>query len=296
MDALIAWGNEAMPWIVQQRGPILTPIFKFFTLLGQETALIVLTAIGYWLWRKDTFARLGIVMMVSGILLATIKGVVREPRPMLEPLAAARGWSFPSGHAQYAGAIWGWLAYEVGKPWFMGLCAFVMVMIAASRPYLGVHYPHDVIAGLLIGLATVVIFAWLVKREPRLWRTMAPWGQACVVLLLEAVWLLAVRVDDPEEIILKSAGGLLGFWFGVALERHNLDFARPTRPLQAVASVVIGLSGMLALWFGGSAVVKLGGPTAPLAQYLLYALIGFWIAFAAPWVTQQATGRWPDAT
>lgn len=66
--------------------------------------------------------------------------------------------SFPSSHAaNLFGAIW-LLVLVRGKRWLWGL--LVATAVGLSRIYLGVHYPSDVIAGALLGLAC----AWLIRQ------------------------------------------------------------------------------------------------------------------------------------
>jgi membrane-associated phospholipid phosphatase len=92
-----------------------------------------------------------------------LKFTVRRPRPELErlpPLSpTVSRLSFPSAHAttSFAAAR----AYQGLAPtWALYGAA---VVFAASRPYLGVHYPSDVIAGAALG--TAVAEAW--PRPPR---------------------------------------------------------------------------------------------------------------------------------
>ena len=68
-----------------------------------------------------------------------------------------------------AGAVFGFLAFLAwrelrGRPRWVAIAGAVVaaVLIALTRPYLGVHYPSDVLAGLLAGVlwADLVVLAW----------------------------------------------------------------------------------------------------------------------------------------
>lgn len=87
-----------------------------------------------------------------------VKTVVDEERPcrnLVEvSIVAAEcpptgDWSFPSNHSTIAGA----LAAAVVLLWpRLGLLAVPLALLAAfSRTFVGVHYPHDVLAGVLLG-------------------------------------------------------------------------------------------------------------------------------------------------
>lgn len=86
-----------------------------------------------------------------------IKGFVQENRPcrsmptvpIVEACEAPGDWSFPSNHAAIAGAVIVavWLTHRR-----LGLIALVSgLLLAGARVYIGAHYPHDVLVGLVVG-------------------------------------------------------------------------------------------------------------------------------------------------
>jgi undecaprenyl-diphosphatase len=102
-----------------------------------------------------------------------IKPLVARPRPYVtDPLSVVVGYhpttlSFPSGHAALSMAAACVLAHALprGHVWLYLLA----VVIGASRVFIGVHYPLDVVAGLLVGfgVGTVVTGrrAWYTDRS-----------------------------------------------------------------------------------------------------------------------------------
>jgi undecaprenyl-diphosphatase len=85
--------------------------------------------------------------------------------PNLEVIGkCGKSSSFPSDHAVAAGAvIVGLLLVTRGLLAWIGVIA--ALLIAFSRLYLGVHYPHDTLAGLALG-AAVSVAGWLVLCRP----------------------------------------------------------------------------------------------------------------------------------
>jgi len=87
-----------------------------------------------------------------------IKLIVKRPRPVLEGLPALGGapssLSFPSAHATSAFAV----ATAMTRVEPLGALAFVLaITLALGRPYLGMHYPSDVLAGAVLGVALGLI-------------------------------------------------------------------------------------------------------------------------------------------
>ncbi len=87
-----------------------------------------------------------------------IKLIVKRPRPVLEGLpplgGAPSSLSFPSAHATSSFAV----ATAMTRVDSWGALAFVLAFaLALGRPYLGMHYPSDVLAGALLGIGLGLI-------------------------------------------------------------------------------------------------------------------------------------------
>ncbi len=127
------------------------------------------TGVCAWLWwrhRLKTRAIWGFVtMMVSWNIALDVKYVVQRARPVVEDAVShAPGYSFPSGHAANTAAaatavtvvVWPVLANPAAKMGVVTAAAVVVVLTALDRLFLGVHFPSDVTAGVLLGSGLVL--------------------------------------------------------------------------------------------------------------------------------------------
>ena len=128
---------------------------------------IALLLLRRWKRPADDLALI-VVAAGSAALPSVVKLIVARPRPMIEHLTHLTSLSFPSEHTTQAAAIYLAIASLLtqGRPaiWrHTALAAAIVIAIgvALSRVFLGVHYPTDVTAGLLLGwLWTIGIFRY----------------------------------------------------------------------------------------------------------------------------------------
>jgi undecaprenyl-diphosphatase len=146
------------------------------TALGSVTVLgLVVVAVGGFLVLQGLrrHAVFVIIASVTGWLLnAGLKEAFGRARPGIVPhLRDVMTLSFPSGHAMTTAVIYLTLGAllmriaerQVTRLFIMGMAMLATFLVGASRVYLGVHYPTDVMAGWLVGLSWALL-CWLVER------------------------------------------------------------------------------------------------------------------------------------
>lgn len=158
-------------------GPVwLQGTARDLTALGGVFFLTMLTiVIAGYLWLKRLYGAMAMIVLsaLGGLAVSqTLKTAFDRPRPDLVPhLAQVHTSSFPSGHAMLSATVFLTLGTMLGrfvrepvlKAYFLIIAATLTLLVGASRVYLGVHYPTDVLAGWTAGLAWALT-CWLVAR------------------------------------------------------------------------------------------------------------------------------------
>jgi undecaprenyl-diphosphatase len=112
-------------------------------------------------WSRPALLQLAFGSLGGAAADVGLKYYFARPRPTgIRPLAYVTSWSYPSGHSLAAASVYLTLAFAAtrneptARRWAaIAVATSVASAVAASRVYLGVHHPSDVIAGLSLGTA-----------------------------------------------------------------------------------------------------------------------------------------------
>ena len=275
--------------------PFFDFLFALITHLGEETVFLVVAILFFWCVNK----REGYFILITGLFGTIInqaaKILFRIPRPWFvdsgfrpveDAIEEATGYSFPSGHTQnIAGAFGSIAAFKPSRKRTV-LCVTVIVLVAFSRMYLGVHTPLDVGVSLLLALGLVLLFRPIFTDEHKFRRFMPYVVVASVAasLALLAIVLLVPREGIDEQNLysaMKNASTMLGCMAGLVLvwfvDSRFVNFDTKAPWYSQIMKLVIGLGVILGIKSGlSSPLVALFGNEF-VARGVRYFLI---VAFA----------------
>lgn len=167
---------QLLYWFESIRTPVLDAVMSLVTHLGEETLFMVLSLFVLWCVDKRRGYYLLTVGFVGTLINQWLKVVCRIPRPWVKDpnftivesaRAQATGYSFPSGHTQSVTGCLGGVARFTKSVWLRVACIALVVIVAVSRMYLGVHTPADVGVSLAVGVVLVLVLYPLM--ESTLW-------------------------------------------------------------------------------------------------------------------------------
>jgi membrane-associated phospholipid phosphatase len=155
----------------------LTRIMRLVTYFATPNFLVpanVLLCLFFLLVTKHNWysLKIPVVSLGSLIVMSSLKLYFSRPRPSNPVYQAARGFSYPSGHAMLAMTFYGILIYLVWKNIrqkglrlvLTVLLLIIILLIGFSRVYLRVHFASDVLAGYCMGLMWLVVSLWTIQK------------------------------------------------------------------------------------------------------------------------------------
>ncbi len=173
------YAADAFHQLVTPRLTAIVEALTFFGSVSFVTAATVCVAL-ILAWQKAHYRLLTLLLTMLGgtFLNVTLKHLFHRHRPVLEnPIVTLSSYGFPSGHTMGSTMLWGCVAVFVAasaRTWrtrvlYFAAAAAWVLMIGATRIYLGAHYFTDVIGAITAGTAWLA-FCWTAVETLCRWR------------------------------------------------------------------------------------------------------------------------------
>ena len=247
-------------------GSCLTDFMTKMSFIGEMNTVLIIIALIYWCANKE-FGKYLLMgwsgnRVINGLLKVTAcvyRPWIRDPRivPNSAALAAATGYSFPSGHSMNAASLFGGGA--IRKELSKGLrivLGIIVVLIAFSRNFLGVHTPQDILigtgAGLLVMWLTGKLIAWVDKNPGKdIMVACIGIAGAVAIAVFAAVKSYPMDYNEAGELLVdgakmandtyKGVGWCVGFLIGWILEKRYVKFSTDIPMMTRITRLTTGL-------------------------------------------------------
>ena len=171
--------DRVSTWLAGRRTPTWDRISWVGSMLAETAVKVVVTGVivavmlrTWHRWLEPTVVAIALVLEAAAFITITV--IVRRPRPDVPRLDGSPvDSSFPSGHVAAAAAygalavVFLWRGRRVVARVLLGAVALVVVAVGLARTYRGMHFLSDVVAGVVLGVASVVVTAVIVRRADR---------------------------------------------------------------------------------------------------------------------------------
>jgi membrane-associated phospholipid phosphatase len=260
---------------------------KLLDTLGGDLGYLLLLPLIYWSVSRHFGRQLLFVLLVALIGYLGLRELLARPRPyilhpdLVTPLFEEDGFGLPSGHVVLSLVIWGFVAYHVRRWWVWLLLAIYVLLIGWSRMYAGVHYPQDVVAGLVVGGLLLWFSLRFVGPAAEWWRRASFWQRFLFILVSGLVVVMLLHRDETG---LSTAGILLGGGAGLMFEERSVNFSsggsRRERILRSLGGLVLVMAFFFVLDFLFDTFTPAG-----FWRVVRYAVVSFVLIFVWPWLS-----------
>lgn len=253
-------------------GGIFNDFFAFITTIAVDYYVIIPVVIIMWAIDKKkgifVYASYGVASFINAILKSTFcvyRPWIRNPKvePLASAMSGATGYSFPSGHVTSVSSVNLGIRKKFKK--YKTICILCIAIIIAtmfSRMFVGVHTPQDVVAGLLIGIVSVIIINSVSKyidSNPNI-----DWIVLLITIIITTIGLIYVDIKpypvdyvdgkilvDPASMMINSFKdpgtffGVIVAWF---IERRYINYSIEGTTYQKIVRCIVGIALMIAYY------------------------------------------------
>ncbi|MDW5317582.1 bifunctional DedA family/phosphatase PAP2 family protein [Rhizobium sp. PL01] len=221
-------------------------IMVIITSLGDTVMItaVALAVLAWLVWRRawGLAGGMALTLLLASAFSSLLKGWMGVPRP-IALYEGVQVFSFPSGHATMAAALYGTIGWMTAMPvrapwraWILGGLGGLVGMIAVSRIYLAAHWPSDVVGGLLFGFGIAAAYGLVFRRAYT--TTVQPvrlLAIAATVILTFGTWhavtthargLEIYALSDPPVRTLSRVAWLADGWKTLPLYRTDFEGER----------------------------------------------------------------------
>jgi len=238
-------------FIDQISSSTLEAIFKLITMLGEPYIIIVILCAIYFGYSRKKGELICVALFSTILINNFLKGIISRERPWLNEdfngnvsesiKKNATGSSFPSGHTQIATTVYSSIAILEKKKWITIVACVLIFLVALSRIILMVHYPTDVLAGVILGLIVSFLVYYFYSKIIDKFKIKIIVIGSILLVFLPLVFIFS----DTEKDFFTGYGLFLGYFVSLFIDHFFVGFedtkVMKTRILRFVVAIVFVL-------------------------------------------------------
>lgn len=278
-------GLDIVVWLQENSNPLFDALAEILHYMGGSLFYVALLPIFYWSYNKVLGRQLLFGLLFASLAFLSLKNIVEAPRPhtaypdQVTALVEQEGYGFPSGHTANTLVLMGLIAAWFKKRWIWIVAIAATLVMGWARMVAGVHYPQDVLGGIIVGL----IVLWFLVNQRAIfttrWDALPLYIHIGVIVGATALVGLALRDEDS----LTLTGVLLGVSLGNLVEDRLIEFEVDGTRLERILRYVLGLAVVLVVLFGLRAIL----PEGDIFRVLRYTAVGLASFAGVPYLIKQ---------
>ena len=282
MEQIWQWGIDVIIVIQKIRSPFFDYLFLFISFFGTQLFYMILLPLLYWCYDKKYASRILIIFLISGWLNTVMKYLINHPRPYSlnesVKIGTTGGPGIPSGHAQQSLVVLVSISLWLKNRIFTLASVLIILLIALSRVYLGVHFPTDVFGGWFLGALVMMVLWPLFDRVENFLCGISPLIQASSVIVLPA--LLSFILASKSSVL--CMGALSGFTMGRILEKRFINFGSSESFKSCILRFITGVIVMMLIYSTEKFLYSRSISYYLVIVFIHSSILGLWISAGAP--------------
>jgi len=311
MNGLQEFGIQLIQ-LIQGLSPTLDSVMEAFTFMGKIEFYMIFITFLYWIIDANLGFRVLMVLLSTDIIGMGLKHLFCQPRPYwigdVKHFGVEMSYGIPSTHASDSLSVWAYVSYQMKKQWLWVISILIILLISFSRLYLGVHFPHDLVFGWLIGLVILFLFIFYGKKVSDGLKSKSTAYQIRIGFVISVLFILIGLLvgsitkasPDPADwskfstearsltFYFTLGGAFFGATTGYALMISKIKFKTNGSIPQYIGRYLVGIVGVLICMYGLDFVFGVFAPDESVVgfilRYIRYGATTFWAMFGAPWL------------